>query len=460
MTGVFTWPFLLRYSWNANRTCHYESNHCHSCWMCSARPGKAFFKELQRPCCRGWPETQHSAAEHRGAHRKQDQGCRAASLQEQGIHHRPTGERTTADKLVIPNFSQAGSVLSRNHGLATFVHYWWSLVNQSPEQSETEWLCVDVAGHNVINVYKPTRSRLTPKAIPTLPHLSLYVGDFNCQHVEWGYSKTSSGGESLGFWATANNLWLLYDPKGAASFSSHRRNVGTKPDLAFASVSQNNQLLDRRVLGKFPRSQHRPSLITPHKFKVSAYSDSVKALEISQGWLEALLPSHRWIRWEVATSGHNKHRRHTKNFARACCLQLSNTSKDVVLTRKVWERTKKTAILKQHSFQSKKMWERRSHVFPPTTPLNTSHVAVARTVCHAGSTNARPFVVSSFEPRRGLTPLEPLCPYFLGLNRRSRSDGKNMQIPSNSRTPVARRGAPSTTSLEGLGAPLACAPSL
>jgi len=55
---------------------------------------------------------------------------------------------TTADKLVIPNFSLAGSVLSRNHSLATFVHerLEWSLVDQSPEQSETEWLCVDVAG--------------------------------------------------------------------------------------------------------------------------------------------------------------------------------------------------------------------------------------------------------------------------------------------------------------------------
>jgi len=29
---------------------------------------------------------------------------------------------TTADKLVIPNFSLAGSVMSRIHGLATFVH--------------------------------------------------------------------------------------------------------------------------------------------------------------------------------------------------------------------------------------------------------------------------------------------------------------------------------------------------
>jgi len=49
---------------------------------------------------------------------------------------------TTADNLVIPNFSPASSILSRNHGLATFVHerLEWSLVDQSPEESETEWL--------------------------------------------------------------------------------------------------------------------------------------------------------------------------------------------------------------------------------------------------------------------------------------------------------------------------------
>ena len=31
-----------------------------------------------------------------------------------------------------------------------------------------------------------------------------------------------------------------------------------------------------------------------------------EALELSQGRLEALLPSHRWIRWEIATSGHTR----------------------------------------------------------------------------------------------------------------------------------------------------------
>jgi len=62
----------------------------------------------------------------------------------------------TADKVVILNFSLAGSILSRNHGLATFVHerLEWSLVDQSPDQSETELVCVDVTGYKIVNVYK------------------------------------------------------------------------------------------------------------------------------------------------------------------------------------------------------------------------------------------------------------------------------------------------------------------
>jgi len=88
---------------------------------------------------------------------------------------------TTSDKLVIPNFSLDGSVLSRNHGLATFVHepLEWSLVDQSLELSETDWSCVDVARYEIINVYKPPRSRFTPTGIPTFPHPSLYVANMS-----------------------------------------------------------------------------------------------------------------------------------------------------------------------------------------------------------------------------------------------------------------------------------------
>ena len=50
----------------------------------------------------------------------------------------------------------------------------------------------------------------------------------------------------------------------------------TNPDLDFASVGPNSRLSDRRVLEKFPRSQHRPSLIIPPRFAMAVPSMPVK----------------------------------------------------------------------------------------------------------------------------------------------------------------------------------------
>ena len=175
---------------------------------------------------------------------------------------------TDAEKLVLPNYQLAGSSLSRKHGLATFVHerLRYTLLDQSPPTSEIEWLCVDVDGYKIVNVYKPPPTRLRTLDLPVFPHPCLYAGDFNCRHADWGYDDNSPDGECLAGWASINCLALLYNAKDAVSFYSGRWNTGTNPDLAFASVGPNSRLPDRRVLEKFPRSQHRPSLITPPRF--------------------------------------------------------------------------------------------------------------------------------------------------------------------------------------------------
>jgi len=98
---------------------------------------------------------------------------------------------------------------------------------------------------------------------------------------------------------------------------------------------------------------------------------SGEALELSQGWLEAHLPPHRWIRWEIATSGHNK-------IEEAC--------------QEVCE----------------------SLLFADN---NVSHVSVARTMCHVVTKSARPIIALSSEPQCGLTLIKPHRPY-------SRLEGK------------------------------------
>ena len=87
------------------------------------------------------------------------------------------------------------------------------------------------------------------------------------QYIQW---------ECLVEWAANNDLILLHNPKGAASFTSRRWNTGTNPDLTFASAGPDNRLPDRCVLKKFPWSQHRPLLITFAKLMAQAPNEPVK----------------------------------------------------------------------------------------------------------------------------------------------------------------------------------------
>ena len=135
---------------------------------------------------------------------------------------------------------------------------------------------MDVDGYKIVNVYKPPPTRLPSLDLPVFPHPCLYAGNFNCRHADWGYDDNSPDSECLAGWASVNCLALLYNAKDAASFYSGCWNTGTNPDLAFASVGPNSRLLDRRVLDKFPRSQHRPLLITPPRFAMAVPSMSVK----------------------------------------------------------------------------------------------------------------------------------------------------------------------------------------
>ena len=145
---------------------------------------------------------------------------------------------TNAKKSVLLSYQLAGSSLSRKHGLATFVHELlrYTLLDQSPPTSDIEWLCVDVDGYKIVNVYKPPRTRLRTLDLPVFSHPYLYAGDFNCRHADWGYDDNSLDSECLAGWESINCLTLLYNAKDAASFYSGRWNTGANPDLAFASV--------------------------------------------------------------------------------------------------------------------------------------------------------------------------------------------------------------------------------
>ena len=131
---------------------------------------------------------------------------------------------TDAEKLVLPNYQLAGSSLCRKYGLATLVHerLRYMLLDQSSPTLEIEWLCVDVEGYKIVNVYKTLPTRLQSLDLPVFPHPCLYAGNFNCRHVDWGYNDNSLDVECLVGWESINFLALLYNAKNASSYYSGR----------------------------------------------------------------------------------------------------------------------------------------------------------------------------------------------------------------------------------------------
>ena len=135
---------------------------------------------------------------------------------------------------------------------------------------------VDVDGYKIVNVYKSPPIRLQVSDLPVFPHPCLYAGDCNYHHVDWGYDANSADLECLVGWENTNNPVLLYNPKDAASFHSGRWSTSTNPDLAFVSIVSDSCLTDRQTVEKFPKSQHRSSLITPSRFARAVPSKPVK----------------------------------------------------------------------------------------------------------------------------------------------------------------------------------------
>ena len=134
--------------------------------------GQCLYKTpLFRAHCQQVPKTHYSSAEHRRPHCKQDERSSSPAMQfETLVILLQETHCTDAEKLVLPNYQLAGSSLSRKHGLATFVHerLRYTLFDQSPPTSEIEWLCVNVDGYKIFNVYKPPPTSIANPGSPSV----------------------------------------------------------------------------------------------------------------------------------------------------------------------------------------------------------------------------------------------------------------------------------------------------
>jgi len=270
---------------------------------------------------------------------------------------------------------------------------------------------LDAAGYKSIDVYKPPPSRHTnghrrshtPVCMLVTSTASTSTGVIVAQHLlpktlsccttqrEWPASLTDESRAQ-----SADSSKAYRKPSRAFNCFSHRWSIDTKPNLVFLSVGHVNRLPERRVVEKFPRSQDRPSLITPARLKIPAYSDPVKRWNFGKADWNRFSFDMR-IRGEVATSGHNKYR----------------------------------------------------EGIPGTMQL-----FVAKSISRGRRKNYVPCWDKEY-----VTLSASLRPYFHNSTRRGRNDRKKRSDPSTSRTPAAMREAPSTNLLAGPETPPVCAAS-
>ena len=119
------------------------------------------------------------------------------------------------------------------------------------------------ADQNIVNVDKSPLSRMTITSIglPVFHITCIHAGDFNCHHIECGYNDLNVDGKYLAASDANKDMTLHKDPKNYYTFHSKCCKSKTNPDLAFVRTETTCLLPDRRVNGKFSRSQHSPSLI-------------------------------------------------------------------------------------------------------------------------------------------------------------------------------------------------------
>uniref|UniRef100_H3AFQ0 Endonuclease/exonuclease/phosphatase domain-containing protein n=1 Tax=Latimeria chalumnae TaxID=7897 RepID=H3AFQ0_LATCH len=155
----------------------------------------------------------------------------------------------------IPGFKLYAFTGSPHHGITTYVKSTiqdCTVTAVSTPQDDLQWHIINVQGLHFINVYKPPPVQLQPITPPTV-----YMGDFNCQHTDWGYNYSTANGEALCNWASQRDLTLFFNSQ---TFHSSRWSTFSNPDLTWWSGSTTD-IPTRSILGCFPHSHHRPVLL-------------------------------------------------------------------------------------------------------------------------------------------------------------------------------------------------------
>lgn len=157
----------------------------------------------------------------------------------------------------IEGYDIVAYVNHRSYGIATYVRH--EILNvenigSTIDENDVHVAVIKVCNIHISNVYKPPSKCWLHTVIPCYNHPSVYAGDFNSHHSNWGYSTNDRNGDQIVHWSERNNLWLLYDAKDKGTFHSARWLQDYNPDLTFVSSDSEHKplLSSRTILANFP----------------------------------------------------------------------------------------------------------------------------------------------------------------------------------------------------------------
>uniref|UniRef100_H3ADS4 Endonuclease/exonuclease/phosphatase domain-containing protein n=1 Tax=Latimeria chalumnae TaxID=7897 RepID=H3ADS4_LATCH len=165
-----------------------------------------------------------------------------------------------ASRYKLNGFDLLNYVPHGRHGRATYIRA--NITDAISLESTNFCDVIQVGSYQIANVYKPPSMSWNEQVLPILPHPTVYIGDFNSLHTDWGYAEADADGELLVDWVSKNDIILIHDVKQWGTFHLARWSRDYSPDLCWVSTLDRQPLpVTCLVLDNFPHSQHRPSFI-------------------------------------------------------------------------------------------------------------------------------------------------------------------------------------------------------
>lgn len=208
----------------------------------------------------------------------QDEEIDVILLQETHIRN----ENDLNRRCTISGFSIIESIFHPHYGITTLVRDTISSVQTVHKSCEddVEVIIISVSDIIIANIYKPPAKTRPNPPLPVFQQCTIYMGDFNSHHIDWGYKHNDENGNKICEWINLHNLDLIVDLKDRKTFRSAAHGTSSNPDLCIVSdhLHVSHEKLKREVLSGFPHTQHKPVLLT--------YGLSIEAVES--------LPICRW----------------------------------------------------------------------------------------------------------------------------------------------------------------------